>query len=141
MSEVRIPPSLRRRVATRAQHRCEYCRAPGAFSSGPFCVDHIEPSSRGGESHADNLALSCAGCNGYKLDYTSAPDPLTGRTVRLFHPRRDPWELHFLWSDDSLTLLPLSRIGRATISLLRMNRPELKNLRRALILLDEHPPD
>lgn len=141
MSEVRVAPALRRSVAARAQHRCEYCRAPEGFSTGPFCVDHIVPTNRGGSNHPDNLAFSCAGCNGHKLDRTKATDPLSGRMVRLFHPRRDRWDEHFLWSDDAVTILPLTRAGRATLALLRLNRPNLRNLRRALILLGEHPLD
>jgi hypothetical protein len=88
----------------------------------------------------ENLALSCAGCNGYKLNHTKSRDPLSARLVRLFHPRRDHWADHFLWSEDALNILPVSRIGRATLALLKLNRPELRNLRRALLALQEHPP-
>jgi hypothetical protein len=88
---------------------------------------------------ADNLALSC-GCNGYKGQRSGARDPQTGRVVRLFNPRRQQWSRHFAWSPDFLLILGRTATGRATVQALRLNRPELLNLRRVLHPLGEHPP-
>jgi len=84
MSFERVSRRVRRRVAERANWRCEYCRAPAAFSTQPFEVDHIIPRKKGGRTILTNLALSC-GCNSRKGQRTHALDPLTGRRVALFH--------------------------------------------------------
>ena len=65
MSE-RIPDSVRRIVATRANNICEYCRCLESFSTQSFTVDHIKPRKVGGETTLENLAWSCFGCNAYK---------------------------------------------------------------------------
>jgi HNH endonuclease len=139
MSFERVSRRLRRRVAERAHWRCEYCRTPAAFSTQPFEVDHIIPRTKGGRTILANLALSC-GCNSYKGQRTHALDPLTGRRVALFNPRRQRWSRHFRWSADSLVILSHTAAGRATVEALLMNRPELVNLRRILHLNGEHPP-
>jgi hypothetical protein len=139
MSSKRLPPRLRQRVAERARWRCEYCQSPAAFSTQPFEADHIVPRSKGGPSRLDNLALSC-GCNTYKGQQTRARDPLTGRLVALFHPRRQRRERHFAWSDDFVLIRGQTATGRATVEALHLNRPELINLRRVLRLIGQHPP-
>ncbi|HET6383498.1 MAG TPA: HNH endonuclease [Armatimonadota bacterium] len=123
----------------RARGLCEYCRTPAAFSAQPFEADHILPSVKGGPTVLNNLAYSC-GCNRYKSDRTHAPDPLTGRSVELFHPRQHVWKRHFRWSEDGTLILGRTAIGRSTVELLRMNRLALVNLRRLLILAGKHPP-
>jgi 5-methylcytosine-specific restriction endonuclease McrA len=139
MSSERVSRWLRRRVGERARWRCEYCLSPAAFSTQPFAVDHILPQSRGGPTTLQNLALSC-GCNGHKGDRTHARDPQTGRTVPLFNPRRQRWTRHFGWSEDFLRIVGRTATGRATTEALHLNRPELINLRRLLLLIEEHPP-
>lgn len=140
MSSKRPPPSLGRLVAERAQWRCEYCLSPAAFSTQPFEVDHIIPRRRNGPTALENLALSC-GCNSYKGRRTHARDPQTGRSVPLFHPRRQRWSRHFMWSEDFMTIIARTATGRATVMTLQLNRPELLNLRRALLAIGEHPPE
>jgi 5-methylcytosine-specific restriction endonuclease McrA len=139
MSSERVSRRLRQRVAERAGWRCEYCLTPAAFSTQPFEVDHVVPRTEGGPTRADNLALSC-GCNGYKGMSIRARDPQSGRTVPLFHPRRQRWSRHFAWSDDSLLIVGLTETGRATVAALHLNRVELVNLRAILCLIGEHPP-
>jgi hypothetical protein len=78
--------------------------------------------SREGEDEIENLAFACLGCNGAKYNKIEAYDPATGAHVPLFHPRRQNWSDHFLWSDDELTMLGLTEIGRATIAALDLNR-------------------
>ena len=134
----RPSPQLRREVAQRAQWRCEYCLTPHAYATQPFAADHIIPQSQGGETTLQNLALAC-GCNLYKGNRAHAIDPQTGRRVLLFHPRRQKWKRHFAWSADSLHIVGRTRAGRATVKALKMNRPELVNLRRILQIAGEHP--
>lgn len=139
MSSNRPTPKQRRLVAARAKFRCEYCLIPVIVSTQPFNVDHIIPSSKGGVTKPDNLAFSC-GCNNYKSDYITAPDPQNGELVLLFHPRQQLWADHFGWSENSLQIIGRTPTGRATISQLRMNRDELVELRKLLLPDGRHPP-
>lgn len=68
-------------------------------------------------------------------------DPATQQETILFHPQRDSWTDHFAWDAGGTTLLGLTPIGRATIGLLRMNRPQLVRLRRMWVAMAEHPPE
>jgi hypothetical protein len=82
-------------VSARAHHSCEYCRAPEIVFNLPFEVEHIIPLAHGGETDAENLALSCRSCNLYKADCVRAMDELTGQEASLFNPRLDSWHKHF----------------------------------------------
>lgn len=68
-------------------------------------------------------------------------DPLSGDEAPLYHPRKQRWEDHFVWSADSLEVIGLSRTGRATTETLCLNRRNIRNLRRLLIAVGEHPPE
>ena len=87
MSEY-IPVKLRNLVKKRAEGFCEYCRIPEGFSPQPFCFEHILPKFADGETKAENLALACQGCNSFKAVRTEFEDDLTGKTVKLFNPRK-----------------------------------------------------
>jgi len=139
MSE-HVPAGLRRQVAERAGHCCEYCRTQERFSGDPLTVDHITPRSLGGATEEGNLALAYHGCNQHKSTRTAAVDPATGEQVLLFHPRRERWEDHFAWNDDFTMVLGLTPTGRATVAALFLNRAGLLNLRRILYTVNEHPP-
>jgi hypothetical protein len=110
-------------VAERAEHRCEYCRAPEAIFNLSFEVEHIIPSSRGGPDEPANLALSCRACNLYKGDRTERADQESGAEVSLFHPRTDDWGSHFAVDGTTGAIRGLTAIGRVTIAALQMNRP------------------
>ena len=133
--------TLKEFVVRRAQSRCEYCRSPAAFAHQSFSIEHIRPRSRRGKRSPANLALSCQGCNNHKYNRTKARDPVSGQTVVLFHPRRHRWTDHFGWTDDGTEILGLTRIGRATVEALQLNREALVNLRRVLVEAGEHPPE
>jgi HNH endonuclease len=141
MAERRIPERLRAKVARAAGQRCEYCRMPESYSPIPrHSVDHIVPVCGGGRTQFQNLALSCQGCNNFKSSQTETLNPVTGVSIRLFHPRMDGWRDHFAWSRDFTTIEGLTEIGRATVEVLQLNREGLVNIRRALILVGVHPP-
>src|SRR5205823_9112814 len=116
-----IPVLLRRLVRRRASYRCEYCRLAQAGQEATFHLDHIVPEADGGASVATNLALACVSCSLRKGSRQSAVDVQTGKRVALFHPRRDRWSEHFRW--DGLMLVGMTAKGRATIDLLKLNRP------------------
>lgn len=127
-------------IAERAFECCEYCRSQLRFSPDPFSIEHILPRSKGGSDELNNLALACQGCNAHKYTATEATDPASGERVALYHPRKDTWEEHFVWSEDASLIIGLSPKGRATVGKLRLNRPGVVNLRRVLAELREHPP-
>jgi len=110
------------------------------FSVQSFSVEHIVPLARGGGSSLDNLALACQGCNGHKSAKTAGLDPATAKVVPLFHPRRERWADHFVWSEDFSTVIGRTPTGRATVEELQLNREGLVNLRRLLYPAGEHPP-
>jgi HNH endonuclease len=112
---------LRDRIEARAGYRCEYCRAPQAICGYRFHLEHVRPTSRGGSDSLPNRCLACATCNLAKGDRTTAADPLTGREVRLFDPRRHIWNRHFRWSSDQQHVLGTTPTGRATIAALDLN--------------------
>lgn len=134
------PPSLRREVAERAKNRCEYCQTQEAITGGPMHVEHIVPEVADGPTTLDNLALACARCNLHKGTRTRGRDPVSGRKVSLFNPRRQQWSRHFVWSDDGSRIIGRTRSGRATVIALRMNHPTIVMARSVWVKLDVHPP-
>jgi len=141
MAAKRLTAEERRRLFARAGHRCEYCLTPGTFSRDPLSVEHIVLRSGGGSATGSNLAIARQGCNNHKYTKVEAEDPATGLAVPLFHPRNQRWEDHFSWSEDYISIIGLTPVGRATVAAMRLNRPGLVSLRRVLFLAGEHPPD
>jgi len=139
MPKQRVTAELRRVVFARARGCCEYCQSQARFGTQSFAAEHIIPRFAGGKTTEDNLALSCLGCNSHKHTKTRALDPETGHEVSLFHPRRQIWLDHFAWSDDFTQVVGQTPVGRASVKALRLNRPELINLRRVLHFVGEHP--
>lgn len=140
MSERRATPRQRRAVVARAREYCEYCRSPAAFALDPLTVDHVIPMHKGGSTVLNNLALACYGCNLCKHTRIEAPDPASGTVAPLFHPRRQRWSDHFAWNEDATLIIGLTPVGRATVDALKLNRPEVVNLRRLLYQAGLHPP-
>lgn len=135
-----LPRAIRRRVRDRAGNRCEYCQHPAAYACAWYTCEHVRPRAGGAGNTLSELAWACPACNGHKYDKTHARDSRTNRFVLLFNPRRQRWARHFAWSEDFLLVHGVTACGRATVDSLHLNRPELVNLRRALIAVGEHPP-
>ena len=108
-------------VSKRAKHRCEYCRAPESIFNFPFEVEHIIPTSLGGKNLETNIALACRSCNQFKGVYIEYPDPGTDLRIRLFNPRQDEWQTHFVFDLVTTEIVGRTAIGRATIACLKMN--------------------
>ena len=140
MTNKRITNDLKRHVYKRAKACCEYCLSQARYSTQSFSVDHIIPISKGGDCSLDNLALSCQGCNSHKYNKIIAIDPLTYTDVPIFNPRINKWIDHFHWSYDYTVILGITKIGRATVEALKLNRNGLINLRKLLFKEGEHPP-
>ncbi|MEM6503719.1 MAG: HNH endonuclease signature motif containing protein [Cyanobacteria bacterium P01_C01_bin.89] len=109
------------KVAKRADHRCEYCRAPESIFNFPFEVEHVIPISKGGTNNSENLALSCRSCNLRKSNFTTAIDPQSGTEVRLFNPRNDQWSEHMEANLDLGIITGKTDIGRGAVQRLKMN--------------------
>jgi hypothetical protein len=115
-----IGREIRRRVRTRAENRCEYCRTRQEVEQvRTYHIDHVVALQHGGTDDADNLALACSHCNWHKGTNLSGVDPVTGQILPLFDPRRQVWEEHFQVSNG--VVIGLTAIGRATVHVLAMN--------------------
>jgi hypothetical protein len=104
---------------------------PQAASGIAFEIDHIIARHHRGRTVASNLADSCIYCNGYKGPNISGLDPATGKLTPLFHPRRHKWTHHFRYEGG--TLIGRTAIGRTTVEVLRINLPNLVELREVLM--------
>jgi 5-methylcytosine-specific restriction endonuclease McrA len=131
MSETHIPAALRRLVRERAGERCEYCLIPEAMTLFTHAIDHVIAEKHGGPTTAENLALSCAICNGFKGSDLASVDSQTDAIVPLFHPRRDRWTDHFRLEGSRIE--PLTPAGRVTVRLLRFNDADRVEERESLI--------
>lgn len=118
-------------VRLRASGRCEYCQFPERHAVIPFEVEHIIPLKHRGLTEAANLALACFYCNRYKGSNVAGVVGPGVTVVRIFHPRTDSWNEHFAW--DGPTVLALTDIARATISVLRINQPNAVAIRHVLM--------
>jgi hypothetical protein len=70
-----------------------------------------------------------------------AIDPESGKRVTLFNPRQDLWQVHFTWSENTLQVVGMTAMGRATVDALNLNRPGVINVRRLLRMANLHPPN
>jgi hypothetical protein len=127
-------------VSERAQGFCEYCACPLSFSLSSFCIDHVRPYSRGGDTDTENLAFACHGCNSFKHAAHDALDTASGTTVPLYNPRSMRWSSHFKWSTDFIRMIGVTAIGRATVDKLKLNRDPVQNIRSLLRFVGLHPP-
>ncbi len=135
-----ISEILRKLVADRANHRCEYGRTFARFSFLTFHVEHIISIKHGGQSTKDNLAYSCPICNLNKgSDIATFLDDME-TPIRFFHPRKDNWNDHFQVEKDFLKMEGLTPTGRATIIRLKTNRQRIMNFRK-IAIGNGHPPD
>lgn len=132
MSNTYVAATLRREVRDRADLTCEYCLQPEGDGLFAHEVEHIVAEKHRGETVSENLALACALCNKYKGTDLSSIDPDTDQIERLFHPRNDQWNDHFSLVEDG-HIAPVSPVGRVTVFLLRLNRPECVEIRELQI--------
>lgn len=122
MKKAHIPARVRRLVYNRAQGCCEYCLISENFVLVPHEVDHVIAQKHGGQTNADNLALSCTLCNRYKGSDLASIDPETDQIIPLFNPRREQWSDHFEIIQGEI--IAKTATGKVTIRLLQLNRPE-----------------
>lgn len=140
MAKTHISANAKQFIIKRSKGYCEYCKCPSDFSTELFSIEHIIPRSKNGSDELDNLAYACIGCNIYKSDKTEFIDVVSQTLSILYNPRKMIWTYHFIWDESLTVMIGKTAIGRATIEGLKLNRTPVKNLRRALLAISEHPP-
>lgn len=133
-----VSDALRRLVAERAGHRCEYCLIPEENSFYDFQVDHIISVKHGGKSEAENLAYACVICNRNKGSDLGTILDKSEEIVRFYHPRKDQWADHFEVTSEGV-LQAKTSIGAATIKILGLNHADSIIERRVLIAVGLYP--
>lgn len=132
-----ISTKIRRLVAKRANSRCEYCRLHEDDLFLAFEIDHIISVKHGGGNELENLAYACPHCNHHKgSDLTTFLNDYNDIEI-LFNPRIHNWNEHFEAVGGEIS--PKTRIGQATVKLLRYNEPDLVILRQLLMSLGRYP--
>ena len=132
-----ISKSVRLLVAQRADFRCEYCLLREEDSFLSFEIDHIVSVKHGDGNEPENLAYACPHCNTNKgSDLVTVVDSYDD-LVRLYNPRTQVWNHHFRALDGEI--IAETRIGQATINLLRMNQPDRLIIRRLLAQAERYP--
>lgn len=136
-----ISKSLRQQVINEAGYRCEYCRTSSRLTGMPLVMDHILPSSLGGNDERENLAACCYRCNEFKGAKIKANDPVKNESISLFNPRLQRWLDHFQWANGGTHIIGITAIGRGTVLALRLNNEDVVQARAIWISLSWHPPN
>lgn len=140
MSVSYISAELRRFVAARANYLCEYCLIEEEDTHLGCQVDHIISEKHGGTTTADNLAYACVFCNRNKgSDIGSVVAEKERVFCRFFDPRRDRWPDHFYLDLETMTIQPLSDVGRVTEKILGFNTSERVFEREILAAEQRYP--
>jgi hypothetical protein len=110
--------------------RCVYClNRERWFPNGQdaFSVDHIIPRSKRPDLMLDyeNLLYACCGCNSARRDVTIAIDPT-----------HEPLGNHLVIEKDG-SIRPLTADGQAFIDMCQLDRPQLVEHRRLMLLVIE----
>jgi HNH endonuclease len=137
VSTTHISAELRRTVRARSGLICEYCLIHEEDTFFGLEVDHIIAEKHGGETHLENLCCACLTCNRFKGSDIATLDANTRDLVRLFHPRQDVWSEHF--ELEGARILGTTKIGEATVRLLRLNLEERLLEREMLLTLGRYP--
>ena len=125
-----ISQALRRQVAERAYHVCEYCLVHEDDLLLACEIDHVISLKHGGKTRPENLANACFHCNRHKGSDVGSVSPATGAFSRLFNPRSDHWSEHFYFNAGRIE--SSSVIGEATVRILDFNHPDRVLLRKLL---------
>ena len=132
-----VSERLRREIADRAYHVCEYCLVHEDDTFWGCQVDHIVSRKHGGATEPGNLAWACACCNNAKgTDLATLVGQPPG-LVRLFHPRSDRWGDSF--SLNGVCIDPANAVGEGTVKLLQLNHTSRLRERETLAESGRYP--
>ncbi|WP_390621418.1 HNH endonuclease [Novipirellula artificiosorum] len=118
---------------------CAYCQTAESLTVTTFEIEHIVPISIGGSTEYQNLCLACPACNRFKSNRTRGITD-AGHEADLFHPQRENWLEHFDWSVDGTVVVGLTEVAEATIRTLRINGPQVVEVRSLWVDAGRHPP-
>lgn len=132
-----VSERLRREVAERAYHVCEYRLVHEDDTFWGCQIDHIISRKLGGATESGNLAWACACCNNAKGSDLGTLAGQPPQLVRLFHPRTDRWA-------DCLQLRgvrihPANAMGESTVNLLQLNHDNRLRERETLAETGRYP--
>jgi len=127
-----IGERLRRLVADRAYHVCEYCLIHEEDTFWGCQIDHVISRKHGGATEPGNLAWACACCNAAKGSDLGSLVGQPPQLTRLFHPRSDRWSDNFHLRGAQIQ--PVTVVGSATEKLLQFNQDH--RLRERGVLAD-----
>jgi uncharacterized protein (TIGR02646 family) len=101
--------------------KCAYCESKIRHVSYGD-IEHIVPKSIDPSRTYEwvNLTIACDICNTGKGDHEDLVDPYV----------EDPEEAHFRFMGPMVTIVPGSEPGKLTLTLLKLNRPELMEKRK-----------
>ena len=136
----KISKDLDRKIRRQAKNRCGYCLNPQELMPFKLEIEHIHPRALDGKTVEENLWLACREFNAHKAAKIKAIDRLTGKTVKLFNPRRQNWREHFEFSQDFSEIIGKTACGRATVDALQMNNIYQTNARLAWSETSKFPP-
>jgi hypothetical protein len=132
-----VSERLRREVAERAYHVCEYCLVHEDDTFWGCQVDHIVSRKHGGATKPGNLAWACACCNSAKGSDIATLVGQPPQLLRLFHPRTDRWSDCLLLTD--VRIDPASPVGEGTVRLLQLNHDNRLRERALLAETGRYP--
>ena len=132
-----VGEELRRLVAARAEHICEYCLIHEDDTFLGCEVNHIISVKHGGPTVADNLTYACAFCNRQKGSDIGSILWRTGEFIRFFNPRTDRWSQHFRL--EGVVIQPQTGIGEVTTPILDLNHSDRLLERQTLLAVGRYP--
>ena len=141
MTRRKISKAVVARIRATAGNRCGYCLTPQRYAMQVLEIEHIIPRAVDETDDEENLWLACRLCNNAKGIKTHGYDPLTGRSVPLFNPRKQTWSRHFSWSDDGVRAIGRTASGRATVETLKLNNEIALVVRQNWVAAGWHPPE
>ncbi len=136
----RISRKIQAKVRKEAKNRCGYCLLPQEILMSKLEIEHLTPLAEGGTDEEENLWLACRDCNSFKSSKVYVFDEETGQKVKIFNPRTQIWQEHFIFSEDKTTIIGKTPCGRATVIALRMNNEQAVSARRLWVKADWYPP-
>ncbi len=136
----KINKELDDRIRFQAKNRCGYCINPQELMPYKLEIEHIIPKASRGETLEENLWLACRECNSHKAAKIKALDFLTGKTVKLFNPRKQVWSEHFEFNQTNTEIIGKTPCGRATVESLQMNNFYQTTARNAWTETNRFPP-
>ncbi len=132
-----LAEEIRRVVADRAEHLCEYCLIHEEDTFFGCEVDHIISVKHGGSSELDNLAYACVFCNRRKGSDIGSILERTGDFIRFFNPRVHRWGEHFRL--EGSVIQPRTQVGEVTSRIMGFNQSDRLLERETLMAVGRYP--